>query len=235
MTAASQQEGPPPPGGRKREMNRNMKKTGKELIDWITGSESPARSMLFIVVSVFLIEALVMGVLHHLHASPLVEALIDSILLVFFLSPMLYHFLFRPLLRQINERKRTEESLQIERNKLRSILDAMEDGVCIVNRRYDVEYANPVFERNFLPIEGRKCYACFYERTEPCPWCGNAEVFAGKSTKGELNYTRTGRIYDLFATPVTGADGMTAKLVILHDMTERRQAEAALVDSEKQL
>jgi signal transduction histidine kinase len=104
-----------------------------------------------------------------------------------------------------------------------------------VNGRYDIEYANPVLEREFLPVGGRPCHAYFYDRTGPCPWCRNAEVFAGKSNKGEIHYARTGKIYDLFATPIVSADGTTAKLVIFHDVTERRQAEAALKESEKQL
>ena len=38
------------------------------------------------------------------------------------------------------ERKKAEEALQLERNKLKGILDSMNDGVYIVNQQYEILY-----------------------------------------------------------------------------------------------
>jgi PAS domain S-box-containing protein len=85
----------------------------------------------------------------------------------------------------ITARKQAEEALQREHNKLTSILDTLPDGVYIVNQQYDIEYINPVIEKVFGPINGRKCYSYLHDRTEVCPWCKNKEVFAGQSVRWE--------------------------------------------------
>ncbi len=87
--------------------------------------------------------------------------------------------------RDITERKRAEVSLQAEKDNLRGILHAMNDGVYIVNAQHEIEYVNPVIEAGFGGTAGRKCYEYFHDRSDPCPWCKNKEVFAGKSVQWE--------------------------------------------------
>ena len=45
---------------------------------------------------------------------------------------------------ELVERRRTEDALELERNKLKGILDAMQDGVYMVNQQHDIQYINPV-------------------------------------------------------------------------------------------
>ncbi|MBF0506004.1 MAG: PAS domain-containing protein [Nitrospirae bacterium] len=132
----------------------------------------------------------------------------------------------------LNFRKQVEESQRLERDALKRILNNMPDGIYIVNQQYDIEYINPVIEREFGNIKGRKCYQYFHDRTEVCPWCKNPEVFAGESVRWEWNYFKTGRTYDLFDTPLINTDGSISKLQMSHDITERKNAEEALRVSE---
>ncbi|MEW6441691.1 MAG: ATP-binding protein [bacterium] len=132
-------------------------------------------------------------------------------------------------------RAHTEEAVALERNKLKGILDSMADGVFIVTRDHEIDYVNPVIEREFGPAAGRKCFTYFHDRTEACPWCTNDDVLAGKSIQYERLFTKTGKIYDLFATPFVNADRMSCKLEIFHDITDKKKAENALRESEKQL
>jgi len=136
------------------------------------------------------------------------------------------------LCKQIDERKKAEEILQLERNKLKSIHDAMPDGVYIVNQDFDIEYINPVIEKEFGPVKGRKCYDYFHDRKEVCPWCKNQEVFTGKSVQWEWNSPKTGKIYDLFDTPLRNTDGSISKLEFFHDITDLKGTEKALRQSE---
>lgn len=48
--------------------------------------------------------------------------------------------------------KRIRETLDLERSKLRGILESMDDGVCIINQQYAMEYANPSLVREFLSL-----------------------------------------------------------------------------------
>lgn len=122
------------------------------------------------------------------------------------------------------ERRRAEEAVQFERNKLKSILDTMDNAVYIVNKQYEIEYANPALEREFGPVGGRRCYAYLYGQTEVCAHCPNERVWRGEAVRRE-DSLGNGRIYDTYDRPLASADGTIAKLAIFHDVTDRRQAE----------
>ena len=131
------------------------------------------------------------------------------------------------------ERKRTEEALQKERNKLKSILDSMSDGVYIANEAHDLVYRNPAIGRDRGPLKGRKCYESVFDRPTVCEWCKGQPVFAGEKVRWEWNSARTGQTYDLLETPFVDHDGIPAKLSILRDITARKKAERALRESEE--
>jgi PAS domain S-box-containing protein len=125
----------------------------------------------------------------------------------------------------ITDRKRAEASLQLERNKLSSILDAMTDGVFIVNEGNDVEYVNPVIEREFGLAKGRKCYEYTARSKKPCAWCQSEKILSGKCAQWEWHSDNSGKTYEAFAAPLRNEDGSTSKLEIYHDITERKRAE----------
>jgi len=131
------------------------------------------------------------------------------------------------------ERKKAEEVLEIERNKLKGILDSMSDGVYIVNQHYEILYTNPVVEKEFGPVKRLTCHEYFYDLPEVCSWCKSNEVFAGKSVRWEWHSMKTGRTYDLFDTPIMGPDGTVCKLQFIRDINDRKRTERALRQSEK--
>ena len=135
---------------------------------------------------------------------------------------------FIAMVDDITERKQAEEALQIERDNLENVLEAMEDGVYIVSQQYDIQYVNPVLETEFGPYEGHKCYAYFHDRDDVCPWCKNEDVFAGKTVRWEWHLSKNQRTYDLIDTPLKNPDGSISKLEIFRDITERKQAEDAI-------
>lgn len=126
-----------------------------------------------------------------------------------------------------------EEELRLQRDNFMNILEAITDGIYIVNRDCDIEYVNPVIEREFGKVEGRKCYAYFHDRTEPCPWCKNETVFNGGSVRWEWHSEKTGKTYDLFDTPIANPDGTVSKFEIFHDITDHKKLLQALRESEE--
>ncbi|MBU8923315.1 MAG: PAS domain S-box protein [Bacteroidales bacterium] len=134
-------------------------------------------------------------------------------------------------LEQLVDQRTTE--LRVESDKLKSIFGAMEDGVYIVNQQYDIEYVNPVLAKEIGAYDGRKCYEYFIDRKEKCPWCKNAEVFAGKTVRWEYYLDKTGKTYDLIDTPLKNSDGSISKLEILRDITDLKRAEESLQVSEE--
>ena len=134
--------------------------------------------------------------------------------------------------RDISERKQAEASVLHERDKLTAILDSMADGVYIVNQKYDIEYINPTIQKEFGPIDGRKCYEYLHNRKEVCPWCKIKDVFAGKIVRWEWYSFKNNKTYDLLDTRLTNIDGSMSKLEIFRDITERKQVEEALRESE---
>jgi two-component system, NarL family, sensor histidine kinase UhpB len=135
---------------------------------------------------------------------------------------------------KIAERRKAEEALQQERNKLKGILDSMNDGVYIVNAQYDMVYANPVIEREYGPITGRKCYEYLRDRQQVCEGCKHEEVLAGMTVRREWGSLKTGRTYDILGTPFLGPDGAPCELGIIRDISDRTRAERALRESEEQ-
>ncbi len=133
------------------------------------------------------------------------------------------HFL--AIKEDITQRKEIEQELHREQQNLRNILLAMNDGVYIVNKDYDIEFVNHVIMKAFGPVGGRKCFAYFHDRFEPCDWCKNAEVFTGKSISWEWHSAKNGRTYELFDTPLRNHDGSLSKLEFFHDITQRKQLE----------
>lgn len=126
--------------------------------------------------------------------------------------------------RDITKTRQAEIALQRERDTFKGILEAMTDGVYIVDQKYQIEYVNPALAAEFGEVQGRKCYEYFHDRTEPCEWCKNPEVFSGKDVRWEWSSAKTGKTYSLFDTAIRNRQGAVCKLEIFHDITQRKQA-----------
>jgi PAS domain S-box-containing protein len=130
----------------------------------------------------------------------------------------------------------SQKTITKQRDQIVNILNSMVDGIYIVNQQYDIELVNPALESQFGAVEGRKCYQYLHNREEACPWCKNEAVFSeGKVVSWEWYSEKTGRTYDLMDVPLKNVDGSVSKLEVFRDITNRKQVEQALRESERDL
>ncbi len=135
--------------------------------------------------------------------------------------------------REITERKRAEEALQEERNKLQAIVGAIEYGLTIQDRDYNIIYQNEVLRKTFGGL-GQKCYRVYEGKDKPCEGCPVQMAWAdGKSHTSEREIVMPSgeiAVWANTANPIRDASGeIVACLEIARNITQRKRAEGALI------
>jgi PAS domain S-box-containing protein len=145
------------------------------------------------------------------------------------------------LLEEITERKKAEEALQTEKNKLESLIGAMEDGLTIINTDYNIIYQNePAKAASGGDHAGEKCYRALEGRERVDEGCPVEMAFKdGKSHTAERKtILPSGEVafWENTANPIRDAAGrIVACLEVGRNITERKRAEEALrkIEQEK--
>jgi PAS domain S-box-containing protein len=103
--------------------------------------QSVRRLLIVLIGSVFFIEVVVMDiVLSFTHLSKTAESLLDASLLSLLLFPIFYFLIFRPLIRNIAERKRVEAELRIA-----AVAFEIKDPSLITDAKANIIRANQKF------------------------------------------------------------------------------------------
>ena len=129
--------------------------------------------------------------------------------------------------------QRTDIMLNVERTNIRRILNSMEDSVLICNTEYEVNFVNASYNREFGPITKKKCFEYFTDKSEPCSWCNIKKIQAGKTIRREWANPIEQKTYDVIDTPFRNPDGSLSILEIFRDITERKQMEEKVRESEE--
>jgi PAS domain-containing protein len=90
------------------------------------------RLLIAIALCVFLAEAFVMIAIHPwYHLSVWNMAFVDAFILILLISPVLYFFVFRPLVQHINERAQAEQAQRESEVRFRTVFQTSPDAVTI--------------------------------------------------------------------------------------------------------
>jgi len=137
------------------------------------------------------------------------------------------------VIRDVTERKRAEEELQAERNKLHATMAAVQGGITIQDREYNIIYQNKFLENRLGGI-GEKCYRVYERREEICEGCPVEKAFRDAKShtaerkivmpNGEIAY------WNNTASPIRDTTGKVVACVELATViTEQKRAEEELV------
>jgi PAS domain S-box-containing protein len=142
--------------------------------------------------------------------------------------------------REVNERKRAEQELQAEKNKLSSIIYALEDFLTIMDTDYNLIFQNELSKQLFGNRIGEKCYLVFENQGNVCEGCPVEKAFrySNSHTAERRAITLAGEVIFLenTASLIRDARGeVIGCLEIARDITERKKAEAREKELQREL
>ena len=135
----------------------------------------------------------------------------------------------------ITVRKTLELMVSREKEKLTRILGTLSEGVCVINSDFSIGYANDPLVSRFGEIGNKKCYQYFRGFQKVCPGCNLSQIIEGKGFHDDVLISETNSYFEVTSLPIENEEGVTSKLSVLHDITERKKNEEALAHSEQNL
>ena len=143
--------------------------------------------------------------------------------------------------RDITERKKTEKELKESEQLLNSMLDSIQDGISIIDKDFTILRVNRVMKNWYmdkLPLEGKKCHACYQNLNTICQICpclrsmetGKAEMEIVKGHEGsdiEWLELYSHPLYDAETGKVTGA------VEFIRDISQQKRLEDQLQQAKK--
>ncbi|MGO9107989.1 MAG: PAS domain S-box protein, partial [Thermoguttaceae bacterium] len=137
--------------------------------------------------------------------------------------------------RDITERKRAEDAVLAERQRLFDVLETLPAMIRLLTPDYHVAFANRSSREKFGESNGRHCYEYCFGRSEPCEFCEGYNVLkTGRPHRWEVP-VRDGSVMAAHDLPFTDVDGSPMILELGIDITEQRKAEAALKEVNERL
>src|SRR3972149_7138872 len=144
------------------------------------------------------------------------------------------------IIRDVSERRKMEDDLRRERDKLEAVTENIGAGLTIVSKDYRILWANKFLRQIFGNVEQKTCYSTFHNMDKVCPNCGAKKVFDGATTdthelifKDDRGNTQW---IELTATPIKDKDGtVVAASELAVAITERKLMQNKLAEYSQSL
>jgi len=137
----------------------------------------------------------------------------------------------------ITSRKQAEEALKSEKDKLQALMDGLartQIGIDIVGTDYKILLQNKTLQERFGDLTGEVCYEKYMGLEKPCDFCPMIEAIKSNKVESVQLTGADGRNYELFSASLPNPDGtVDSAIEVVLDITERKQAEEALKESEE--
>jgi PAS domain S-box-containing protein len=147
---------------------------------------------------------------------------------------------FHMITQDITEKKKIENELKLERDKLEAVAKNISAGLTIIGRDYRILWANELLKK-LGNIENKLCYATYNNLDKVCPDCGVKKVFEDgveldrheysfKDDKGKTQWV------ELIVTPIKDEKGnVTAALELSVFITEKKLLQKKLEEYSQHL
>jgi PAS domain S-box-containing protein len=144
----------------------------------------------------------------------------------------------RDLEKQVVSCKRTEKALRESEKRFKNITNSIKELLVLLDQNFKVQMINSTLGQAYKvsldDYAGKHCYELFYGRNDICEGCPANKVLSDGEVTRALRYRPDGRIYEGTAFPFFEDNGnITGVVVIGCDITEQKQAEEKLKESEK--
>ena len=139
------------------------------------------------------------------------------------------------IIRDITERRRTEDDLREERRRMEYILGATRTGMNITDPDFNLLYVDPAWKTTYGDPAGRTCHDYFMGLEEPCPMCSIPLALETKRpVVRDVVLPREGnRIVEVHTIPFRSPSGEWLVAEFNIDITERKRTEAVLREGEE--
>ena len=134
------------------------------------------------------------------------------------------------IIEDITEKKRSRNLLQESEERYRAIVESFYGFIFMCSPEHRVIFMNQKL-KNYLgqDITDGKCHEVVFGKKNICEWCKLEEVLHGEVVEQEVFHQADSRWYFIINTPVHHADGSISSQTMMHDVTDRKNAEAELL------
>jgi len=126
----------------------------------------------------------------------------------------------------------TYKRIKTEQRKLDTLLNCLPNGVNIISQDYKIQFQNKWIQDRFGSKQGKICYQEYMRSNVPCSECPVVQIFKGKKQECTAVIEVSGRQYEMVAAPFGEFNGQQAAVEIVVDLTEEKQVQETLADSQ---